>query len=267
MDIRTGCISWTYQDWTGTFYPPGSKSSDFLAVYSRIFDIVEVDSTFYRTPSSTTVRQWKEKTPEGFLFTVKMPKKITHELKLRGTEKELHYFEKTIKILDGKLAAIIAQLPPSMKCDDSNLNAVSNFLDSVDSKIHLALEFRNKSWFREDTYRLLRKKDVCFVWSVNEYVKGMPKEVTADYAYLRFMGEFGKLEKLDRIQIDRTKLLQEWWKNLASVLPSVKQSFVLVSNHFAGFAPESVNQFREIAGLGKIDWKKSQSLGLGGLDS
>ncbi|MGH2638615.1 MAG: DUF72 domain-containing protein [Rhabdochlamydiaceae bacterium] len=189
-DIRTGCISWTYHDWIGNFYPAASKSSEFLGLYSRVFDLVEVDSTFYRSPSSTMVRQWKEKTPDNFLFTVKMPKRITHESKLKGIEKELEYFEKTVKILDSKLAAVMAQLPPFLKYDDSSFDALSKFLDSTDPEIRYAIEFRNRSWFREETYKLLRAKRACFAWSVNEYVKEMPKEVTTDFAYVRFMGDW-----------------------------------------------------------------------------
>lgn len=257
-EIRTGCISWTYPDWMGIFYPSGSKSADFLGMYSRVFDIVEVDSSFYRAPNEATVKQWKQKTPDSFLFTVKMPRRITHELKLGGAEKELQYFEKTVKILGSKLSAVMVQLPPFMKCDDSALATLSHFLNATSTDIRYAIEFRNKSWFREETYKLLRAKKACFVWSVNEYVKGMPREVTTDFVYLRFMGEFGKLKKLDRIQIDRRESLEQSWKILKEVSPSIGQALVLVSNHFAGFAPATVNQFRNLAGLQELDWKTLQ---------
>ncbi len=255
-EIRTGCISWTYPDWVGNFYPSDAKSSQFLGLYSRAFDIVEVDSSFYRTPGATMVRQWKEKTPASFLFSVKMPKRITHELKLEGIEKELSYFESSVKILEGKLAAVTVQLPPFFKFDDSRFKLLDEFLKITDSKIRYSVEFRNKSWFREETYGLLRSRNACFVWSVNECVEGMPRELTTDFVYLRFMGEFGKLEKLDRVQIDRADLLTAWWKNLEEVLPKVNNAYVLVSNHFAGFAPETVNQFRKLAGEKEIDWKR-----------
>src|SRR5487761_1047169 len=97
--IRTGCISWTYSDWLGSFYPEGTKSSDYLKLYSRVFDIVELDSSFYRIPKPATVEQWKEKTPPAFLFTVKLPKKITHEAKLKDISNLLDSFQKVIKPL------------------------------------------------------------------------------------------------------------------------------------------------------------------------
>lgn len=253
-EIRTGCISWTYPDWVGSFYPLTARSSDFLAMYSKVFDVVEVDSSFYRTPSSATVKQWRDKTPENFLFTMKMPKRITHEMKLVGVEKELDYFQKSARLLENKLAAVMVQLPLFLKFNGQTLQALSKFLSSTDPEIRYAIEFRNATWFNEETWSLLKSKRVCFVWSVNEYLDKMPKEITSDMIYLRFMGEFGKLKKLNKIQIDRTDLLRKWWRNLSEALPNVERSFVLVSNHFAGFAPETVNHFRILAGLSKVSF-------------
>ncbi|HKW04317.1 MAG TPA: DUF72 domain-containing protein, partial [Nitrososphaerales archaeon] len=127
MKVRTGCISWTYPDWLGSFYPLGTKSSEFLSTYARSFDLVEVDSTFYNLPRISTVEQWKEKTPEGFLFSVKLPKKITHLAKLKEISDPLASFEKAIQNLGPKLACVMAQVPPSLKFD-SGLERLEEFL-------------------------------------------------------------------------------------------------------------------------------------------
>jgi uncharacterized protein YecE (DUF72 family) len=248
-------VSWTYPDWIGTFYPPSAKNSEFLSLYSRVFDIVEVDSTFYRSPSPILVKQWREKTPDNFIFSVKMPRKITHELKLQGAKEELKYFESSLSGLESKLGSVIMQLPPFLKFEERNLSKLREFLDTTDSNIRYAVEFRNTSWFREETYGLLNSKNVSFVWSINEYVEGMPNEVTSDFVYLRFMGDFGELKKLNKIQIDRSVLLRTWSEELKAALPRVKRAYVLVSNHFAGFAPETVNHFRELCGLAQLDLK------------
>ena len=97
-----GCISWTYSDWNGSFYPVGTRSSDLLSLYSKAFDIVEVDSSFYRSPSPAAVKLWRERTPSKFRFTVKMPKRISHEAKFQNIDKELEYFENTILDLGEK---------------------------------------------------------------------------------------------------------------------------------------------------------------------
>src|SRR5580704_5735746 len=185
--IRFGCLSWTYPDWIGSFYPSGTRSSEFLRLYSKIFDLVEIDSTFYRTPSPSTVKQWREKTPQEFLFTSKLPGKITHELKLTGIDHELERFEKTIGGLEGKLACIIAQLPPFSKFE-TDFQKLEAFLGMTNPRIRYAIEFRNKSWLRDETYSLLSRKKACLVWTVQHRMDELPPKVTTDFVYLRFMG-------------------------------------------------------------------------------
>jgi uncharacterized protein YecE (DUF72 family) len=85
-EIRLGTSSFTAAGWDGTFYPRGLKSADRLAFYAEHFDTVEIDSTFYACPSSQTVNGWQSKTPEGFLFSVKVPQIITHERVLVGCD-------------------------------------------------------------------------------------------------------------------------------------------------------------------------------------
>ena len=261
-EIRTGCISWTYPDWLGPFYPKESKPADYLRLYSSVFDIVEVDSTFYRSPNSTTVKQWKERTPENFLFTVKMPQKITHILRLQNVDRELEYFENTVKTLAGKLACFMTQLPPNMKFE-KGYPALKQFLSVADkNKIRYAFEFRSESWLRDETYDLLKERDACLVWSVSGHVENLPPIVTTDFLYLRFMGEFKDLTKFDRVQKDRTALLENWHGKLKDAIKSshVERVYVLSSNHFAGFAPATTNQFRKIAGMDEKDWKEKMNL-------
>jgi uncharacterized protein YecE (DUF72 family) len=88
-ELRIGCSGWSYKDWQGPFYPKGLATSDYLKFYSKIFDSVEIDSSFYRIPSAFMVNQWKSNTPTGFLFSPKLPKKITHENKLKDSDSTL----------------------------------------------------------------------------------------------------------------------------------------------------------------------------------
>jgi uncharacterized protein YecE (DUF72 family) len=254
--IRFGCLSWTYPDWLGSFYPVGTKPAEYLSLYSKIFDLVEVDSSFYRIPTPSVVKQWREKTPPNFRFTVKLPGKITHEGRLVGIEKELERFEKTVLELGDKLACVMAQLPPNSKKDDDFSN-LEKFLDKTNSSIRYGIEFRNKSWLTEETYKLLSKKKVCFVWSVTERIDDLPPQITTDYIYLRFMGKYGEFKKFNKIQKDRTDLIEKWWNNLKSSVDSVKFALILVSNHFAGFAPDTVNQIRKLAGERPLEWSNS----------
>ena len=98
--IRLGTSSWTGEGWLGSFYPAGSKPQDFLPLYAERFDTVEVDSTFYRIPAASAVRQWRERTPAGFTFAAKLPQTITHEKLLVGVEEDLVAFLKVMDLLE-----------------------------------------------------------------------------------------------------------------------------------------------------------------------
>ena len=257
--LRIGCISWTYPDWLSSFYPEGTKSSEFLSLYSRVFDLVEIDSTFYRTPYAATVKHWKEKTPANFLFSAKLPKKITHDSRLKDVSNNVKGFETVIKGLGTKLACVIAQMPPNFKFENG-FELLCGFLEEVDPTIKYAIEFRNSSWFREETYNLLKKKHVSLAWSVSQSTRGKATlEVTTDFLYLRFMGQFGDFRKFDHVQKEKTPILEEWLQNLKNAPGSVSQVYVLMSNHFEGFAPSTANSFRKLLGLEELNWKERMS--------
>jgi uncharacterized protein YecE (DUF72 family) len=110
-NMYLGTSSWTAVGWETAFYPPGTKQADFLPFYAREFNSVEVDSTFYRIPSAKTVEQWRDRTPEGFVFTAKFPQTITHEKALANAEDELKEFVGVMDLLGPKLGPLLIQLP------------------------------------------------------------------------------------------------------------------------------------------------------------
>ncbi len=257
-NLHVGCISWTYPDWLGSFYPQGTRSSDFLSLYSKVFDLVEIDSTFYRLPTATTVKHWREKTPDDFLFTVKLSKRITHDARFKEVRENLKSFESIIKNLENKLVCVMAQLPPNFKFEKGFVS-LSNFLDEIDPKLRYAIEFRDASWYRDETYDLLKQKKVSMVWSVlqgKENIMMIQPVVTTDFIYLRFMGQFGQYGKFDHIQEEKPAVLKTWADRLRAVPESVTECYVLMSNHFEGFAPSTVNSFRKLMGLESLNWEE-----------
>ncbi len=247
-----GCVGWSYDDWVGPFYPEGSQPKDYLPFYSRVFDAVEIDSTFYSLPNAWLVGRWRDVTPEGFAFTVKLPQQITHEKKLRECEEDLTKFYSVLKGLRPKLKCVLAQMPPSFNYRD-DYRALSSFIERwieeaelTSGDLKLAIELRNESFFRDETYELLTENNICFVWSVNQYTRDFPVEVTSSFLYLRFIGD-RRLTKFDRIQIDRTAELRECWERLSKEMGSVEQAFVFSNNHFAGYVPGTIEQFRKMA--------------------
>jgi uncharacterized protein YecE (DUF72 family) len=258
--LLVGCSGWSYKDWVGPFYNKEIQPKDYLKVYSRTFSCVEVDSSFYRIPNSLMVRHWKQSTPADFLFAPKMPKKISHENKLQDYEETLSYFYRMIEGLGEKLGPIVLQLPPSVKVSE-HLSAIETLMTSFDPKFRHAIEFRHKSWFVPEVYNLLRKHDVALVWSINQYLE-TPSEITTDFIYLRFVGD-REITQFNKIKKDRTSDMQRWAGIIKGKTDSYDKGFVFFNNHFAGFGPESVNEFRRLLGMIELDWSSDAGPGQG----
>jgi uncharacterized protein YecE (DUF72 family) len=256
--VRVGCSGWSYEDWVGPFYPKETKPKEFLKLYSSVFNAVEIDSSFYRIPNQFMVSQWKKNTPEDFVFCPKFPKKLTHDLKLQNVSSALSFFYKTLAGLGDKLGPLVVQLPPSFKYE-KGMPSLTNFVSELKSGFRHAIEFRHDSWFRQDVYKLLESKNLSFCWSITQYVT-TPHMVTSDFIYTRMVGE-RDITKFNEIQKDRSKQMNEISSSLKEVVGSVDDAFVFFNNHFAGFGPESVNEFRRLLGLMEMDFGKMSSGG------
>ena len=251
--IRTGCMGWSYIDWVGPFYPKGASGRDFLRLYSSVFDAVEVNSSFYRIPETDTALRWREVTPEGFIFTLKFPMEIVGAGKTGMHTAEVEQFENSALSLGRKLAAVLILLPPS-ETYSKMFDWIRDFTAGLGNGIRYAMEFRNSSWFREEVYDLLRRRDICFAWSSNQYLE-TPPEITGDILYVRLIGD-RSLTKFDKIQIDRAAVMKNWVAEVTRAIGDNKVSEALVfsNNHFAGFAPQTINTFRKMAGMAERNW-------------
>jgi uncharacterized protein YecE (DUF72 family) len=257
--VRVGCSGWSYKDWVGPFYPSGTEGKDYLKLYARTFDSVEVDSSFYRIPSPSLVSHWKSTTPPGFKFAPKLSKKITHENKLENYESTLLYFYSVFSKLGDKLGPIVVQLPPSIKVEKHKAQ-MEKFVSSLEPKFKHAVEFRHKSWFTTATYKLLERNNVSLAWSINQYLE-TPPVVTADFIYLRMVGT-REITKFDGIQKEMREEMERWAAQLKEKASAMKDdSYVFFNNHFAGFGPESVNEFRRLLGMIELNWTENQGTG------
>jgi uncharacterized protein YecE (DUF72 family) len=254
--IRIGCSGWSYKDWLGPFYPRDLQPKDYLKFYSKIFNCVEIDSSFYRVPNPFMVSTWKNSTPASFLFSPKLPKKITHDNKLKNSESQLLYFYSVMSKLGNKLGPIAIQLPPSVKLS-THLETVKDFLSHLDPGFTHAIEFRHKSWFTPEVYRLLKKSNVAMIWSLNQYVE-TPPEVTADFAYLRLVGD-REITEFSGVQRDRSEEMKRWSTIIQDKSDDFERGFIFFNNHFAGFSPDSANEFRRLLGLVELEWKSQGS--------
>ncbi len=255
-ELRIGCSGWSYKDWDGIFYPKSLPQKDYLKFYSKVFDCVEIDSSFYRVPNAYMINLWKNSTPSGFVFSPKLPKKITHENKLENSQGQLAYFYSVVGKLGPKLGPIAIQLPPSIKVS-THSEILKDFVSQLDPHFRHAIEFRHKSWFTPETYQLLRKNKVAMIWSLNQYVE-TPAEVTADFVYLRMVGD-REITEFTGKQRDRTEDMARWADALSGKLGEVEDGYVFFNNHFAGFSPESANEFRRLLGMMELDWTAGES--------
>lgn len=255
--VKIGCSGWSYKDWSGIFYSPDLPAKDYLKFYSQIFDCVEIDSSFYRIPNQFMIEQWKRVTPDNFIFCPKLPKKITHENKLENFESTLTYFYSVLGKLGPKLGPIVVQLPPSIKVE-KHMEAMKKFIDFLSPKYRHSIEFRHKSWFIPEVYKMLEEHNIAMTWSLNQYLE-TPPEVTAKFAYLRMVGEHDDITQFTGKQKERKEDLEHWAGNLEEKSDSLDDAYVFFNNHFAGFGPESANEFRRLLGMIELDWKGKQS--------
>jgi uncharacterized protein YecE (DUF72 family) len=154
--LRIGTSGYSFQDWVGTVYPPGTRPGAFLPLYAKLFDTVEINATYYRTPSPQTFARMVEKTPEGFTFAVKVPRAMTHEL--ASFDRELEPFKEAIAPLAeaGRLGALLAQFPYAFTPGDASRRHLDRLARTLGGKTPLAVEFRHDAWAQNETFGLLR---------------------------------------------------------------------------------------------------------------
>jgi len=148
MNFRLGCAVWSYKGWVGDFYPSGSRTTEFLHLYSQRLTTVEGNTTFYAVPDRDTVARWVAETPPGFEFCLKLPRDLTHQGQLQPSIPGALSFLAQMRDLGDRLGPIFAQLPP--RYSPTLLNDLTAFLSAwPHSEAPLALEVRHPDWFRE----------------------------------------------------------------------------------------------------------------------
>lgn len=266
--IQAGCQGWNYDDWTTkaggdtVFYPRGTRSGAMLEIYSKIFDTVEVDSTFYAIPTGSSLDGWYKKTPDDFVFSLKLPQEITHEYSLREASFPiLNEFCERVSMLKEKLGAVLIQLPPNFEASKENAQALREFLAELPKEIRFAVEFRNREWIIDWTFEELAKNKValCLVegsWIPRGKIFEAMEKSTADFSYVRFMGE-RDLTTFDAVVRPQDAHLQMWKEEIEKL--KTKDVYVYFSNFYEGFAPESVNKLKKLLGQKTISPKSVET--------
>lgn len=254
--IRVGTQGWNYDAWVGTFYPEGTRPADFLTVYSRAFDTVEVDSTFYAVPPAKTIRAWGERTPASFSFALKMPQEITHERRFRDVNDVAGEFFDRARELGTKLGPVLIQLGPDFHANE--LPAVARFLDTLPEDIAFAIEFRDRSWIHDGVIALLAEHNVALAltdgrWIPRKQMLALAERPTADFVYIRWMGADREIVDYSRVQIDRSRELELWVGVISQLAHRGRTIYGYVNNHFAGHSPASVRELQRMLHLTPVE--------------
>ena len=227
MNYFVGTSGYNYPEWRGTFYPEKFPTSKMLAYYAERFNTVEVNYTFYRIPTEALLAGWAAGTPEAFVFTLKAPRRITHDSKLKNVADLTQTFCKTARSLGTKLGVLLFQLPPNFKRDDAVLG---EFLGALPEGTRAAFEFRHESWHDEAVFDALRRRNLALCVADSEKMS-TPVVATADYAYFRLRDEGYQAADLDR------------WARTVTAVPGIGNAFVYFKHEEQGKGPDFAKRF------------------------
>ena len=245
--LYIGTSGWHYNDWLGLFYPPEITGYNELRFHAQHFNTVENNSSFYRIAQESTYKTWARMTPENYKFSIKLNKLITHihRLELNDEVREkTHYILTSTQILKKKLGAIVIQLPPSFRYDVEKLEKFLAFftakIQTLEYKCDVAIEFRNKYYFTDEVYKVLKKHNTALVTAQSSRYPEV-RHLTADFTYIRLHGP----EKLFASSYS-TEQLEDWATYIRSISSKVKKIYVYFNNDFHGYALENARQLNEI---------------------
>jgi uncharacterized protein YecE (DUF72 family) len=222
LRIRIGTSGWNYPEWKGSFYPKDMKPAGMLAYYAARFSSVEVNNTFYRMPTPKVVDGWAATVPEGFVFVLKAPQRITHFARLRDVDEPVRVFCDTARTLGPKLGPLLFQLPPNFKVDTGRL---ADLLALLPPDVRAAFEFRNATWFTDDVYTRLAGKNAALCVADNDD-GATPAVATADWGYLRL-----------RATGYRDDDLRAWLATMQRIGARWRDAFVFFKHEEAGTGP------------------------------
>jgi uncharacterized protein YecE (DUF72 family) len=180
-----GTSGYNYPEWRGSFYPEKLPAAHMLEFYAARFPTVEINYTFYRMPTPALLAGWARAVPETFLFTLKAPRRITHDARLRDCADVTAAFCETALTLGPQLGALLFQLPPAQRRD---LEALEGFLALLPAGVRAAFEFRHASWLDEAVYAALRRRNAALCVADSERLR-TPLVATADFGYFRLRDE------------------------------------------------------------------------------
>jgi len=244
MSIWVGTSGYNYPEWRGSFYPPKLATTKMLPFYAEHFDTVEINATFYRAPTEKSLQGWSAATPDAFKLTLKAPKRITHDARLRDCADLTRYFLDTAVKLGPKLGVLLFQLSPYFKRD---LAVLDEFLALFPPGVRAAFEFRHESWLDDEIYARLEARNLALCIADNES-STIPVVMTADYAYFRLRDEGYAPADITR-----------WADTLQRSTAGCGDVFVYFKHEEAGKGPQFARALLDVLGKQRTEQREASS--------
>lgn len=245
--LKVGTAGWAYRGWVGPFYPHRLERKEHLSYYASFFDINEINAPFYNLPSVEMVNNWYERVSEDFQFFVKVWKEITHKIHENVLKSKVSIFFDRFGPLEEKIRGFLFQFPPWFKYSEDNLEKLQYLVDLLPDGNLYFIEFRDDSWYETD--RLSEIIDGKTTILVTSYLEGSRAVYYPDqkYYYIRLIGD-RSINVFNRIQRERKELLNDLRSHIDQLQndPTIKEIFIIVNNHFTGFAPETANELKKL---------------------
>jgi uncharacterized protein YecE (DUF72 family) len=248
VKISVGTAGWDYKDWKGTFYSQKLDKRHNLEFYSNFFDVIEINSSFYNLPSNEMVNNWANRVPQNFRFIIKVWQEITHNLGDFEINTRVAEFIQRFEPLKGKTLGFLFQFPPRFKYSENHVEKLISLVNQLPKNTEnlYIFEFRDNSWFITE--------NLAGIIDGNKFILGttykpgikpyyLPNQ---NYYYVRLIGD-RELTLFNRIQREQKESLQDLFQNISILkkTPDIYEIFIIVNNHFQGFAPESANLIKK----------------------
>jgi uncharacterized protein YecE (DUF72 family) len=232
VELHVGTSGYSYKEWKGSFYPDDLSAKEMLRYYGERLSSVEINNTFYRLPKASVLESWADQVPDGFRFSIKASRRITHFTRMKAEAREpTEYMLSTLETLGQRLGVVLFQLPPNLKADPERL---SGFLEMLPHGLPAAFEFRHESWSSDEVHDLLRSRGMALVCADTDDTEDDEAIVeTGAWGYLRLRRPDYSKEDLGR-----------WAERLRAT--SWERAFVFFKHEDEGAGPRMAGEFSEI---------------------
>ncbi len=238
--VYIGTSGWHYRHWRTTFYPPKSATREWLSLYARHFNTVELNNVFYRFPTEKAVEHWRQTAPENFLFSVKASRFMTHRKKLIDSKESVKRLLDRVSLLGPRLGPILFQLPPRWRANPERLKAFAEWLPH--DRQDFVFEFRDPSWHRDEVLQVLADRNLSLC--VHDWPAAItPPVVTGRIAYIRFHGP--KKAYAGKYTVAQ---LRPWVERIREWKERVERVFVYFNNDQEAFAVRNAQELKSALG-------------------